>query len=636
MERKVRSRRSPRGSKSQRRCPTPSLTSLVGLFLAFALAAVFASAEEPSRQVRIPLRIDHRFLREALVRQVYADGDETARVWDDGSGCNFFILRSPRIETSGNRLRVVSPGQARVGTAVANRCLVALDWSGFVEVFEEPRVEPGAAVVSFRVVDSNLYDSDWQKKLATGTLWDWVKRYVHPRLESLRIDLHGPIVELRALLPLFLPAQKAEAVRELVDSLAIVDVSASETGVTAILSLSAGAAGAAFPSPAPEAPLTAEELARWEAAWQSWDAFLTFVVKHVAGDTAKADLRSALLGVLLDGRHDLLEALSAEAPRARDPARSLFVKTWKRLAPVLRDVSTGLPGEAALRYLTFIAAADALKALDELGPQLGLEISSQGLRRLARIVAPAAVEDPVSYGVEIDPDLRQLFGFGPPLELPQAEDGGSSSGWFVESAWAEEGVRGVAARLNRWIPSPPDIMEYLLLVRDLLNLTADRTLASGPLEEKFHQVYRWLTLATAWQETCWRQFVRIDGQIQPIKSKVGSVGLMQVNEHVWRGFYDLKGLHQDIGYNAMAGSEILLHYLRDYAIAKREHIATGNTDNLARATYAAYNGGPGHLRRYRRSNTSRALRKIDDLFWQKYRQVKEGEELAVRKCYGEG
>ncbi len=635
MERKARLLRPPRGSGGERSCLGASLAWLVGLFVASALAAVFASAEEPSREVRIPLRFDHRFLREALVRQVYTDGEETARVWDDGSGCNFFILRSPRIETSGKRIRVVSPGQARVGTAVANRCLVALDWSGFVEAFEEPQVEPGAAVVSFRVVDSNLYDSDWRKKLATGTLWDWVKRYVHPRLEALRIDLHGPIVELRALLPLFLPAEKAEAVRELVDSLAIVDVSTSETGVTAILSLSARAA-AAFPSPAPEEPLTVEELARWEAAWQSWDAFLTFVVKHAARDTAKTELRNALLGVLLDGRHDLLEALSAEAPRARDPARSLFLKTWKRLAPVLRDVSTGLPGEAALRYLTFMAAADALKALDELGPQLGLEISSQGLRRLARIVAPVAVEDPVSYSVAVDPDLRERFGFGPPLEPPQAQDGGSISEWLVESAWAEEAVRGVAARLNRWIPSPPDLMEYLLLVRELLNLTADRTLASGPLDERFHELYRWLTLATAWQETCWRQFVQVKGQIQPIKSKVGSVGLMQVNEHVWRGFYDLEGLHQDIGYNARAGGEILLHYLRDYAIAKREHLATGNTDNLARATYAAYNGGPSQLRRYRRSSTSRALRKIDDLFWQKYRQVKAGEELGVRKCYGAG
>lgn len=636
MEGTVRFQRYLRESKNQGPILGGSIASFLGLFLFFSLLSAFASAEEPSREVRIPLRLDHRFLREALVRQVYTDGDETARVWDDGSGCNFFILREPRIETQGERLRVVTPGRARVGTAIANRCLVALDWSGFVEVFEEPRVEAGAAVVTFRVVDSNIYGADWRKKLATGTLWDWVKKYVHPRLEALRIDLHGPIVELRALLPLFLPAENAEAVRQLVDSLSIADVSVSEIGVTATLRLLAGRVGAVSPSLQPEAPLTAGELARWEAAWRRWDAFLTFLVKHAAGDTAKADLRNALLGVLLAGRHDLLEALSAGAPAERDPARSLFLKTWERLAPVLRDVSTGLPGEAALRYLTFIAAADALEALDKLGPQFGLEISSDGLRRLARIVAPAAVEDPLAYSVAVDPALRALFGFGPPLELPEEGDDAHMSGWLVTSAWAAESVRGVARRLDRWIPSPADLMEYLLLVRELLNLTASKTLASDPLDGEFHELYRWLTLATAWQETCWRQFVRVKGTIRPIKSKVGSVGLMQVNEHVWRGFYDIGGLHQDIGYNAAAGSEILLHYLRDYAIAKGEHLATGSADNLARATYAAYNGGPGQLRRYRRRNTSRRLRKIDDLFWQKYRQVKAGEELGVARCYGGG
>jgi len=69
-------------------------------------------------------------------------------------------------------------------------------------------------------------------------------------------------------------------------------------------------------------------------------------------------------------------------------------------------------------------------------------------------------------------------------------------------------------------------------------------------------------LATAWQESCWRQFVRRGGQIvRP--SPVGSVGIMQVNQCVWRGAYDQKGLLGDIAYNARARAEIVLHYLRD-------------------------------------------------------------------------
>jgi soluble lytic murein transglycosylase-like protein len=128
--------------------------------------------------------------------------------------------------------------------------------------------------------------------------------------------------------------------------------------------------------------------------------------------------------------------------------------------------------------------------------------------------------------------------------------------------------------------------------------------------------------------------VRAGNTIKPMQSPVGAVGIMQVMPRVWRGFYDVKGLNQDIGYNAMAGAEILVHYLRDYAIARGEHTATGKIDNLARATYAVYNGGPAHLRRYRKDKGSRSLRQIDDSFWEKYLKVKNGNEMAVAGCFG--
>lgn len=158
----------------------------------------------------------------------------------------------------------------------------------------------------------------------------------------------------------------------------------------------------------------------------------------------------------------------------------------------------------------------------------------------------------------------------------------------------------LAKRLNNWLPTPSELPDYLLEMRTLLQRTADTTLkqresAGRALAEPFHALYRHLVLATAWQESCWRQFVRRKGKVQPIQSGVGAVGLMQVYPVVWRGFYDVTGLQTDVGYNGRAGAEILHHYLRDYAIGKREHTAVGDADNLARGTYAVYNGGPGHL-----------------------------------------
>ena len=61
---------------------------------------------------------------------------------------------------------------------------------------------------------------------------------------------------------------------------------------------------------------------------------------------------------LLAARYDVV-AILATAPEGPDPVPALFVSTWERLAPVLREMHTGMPGETAVRYLSFIAAADA-------------------------------------------------------------------------------------------------------------------------------------------------------------------------------------------------------------------------------------------------------------------------------------
>jgi len=154
------------------------------------------------------------------------------------------------------------------------------------------------------------------------------------------------------------------------------------------------------------------------------------------------------------------------------------------------------------------------------------------------------------------------------------------------------------------------------------------------IEPEFQQIVWPMLLATAWQESCLRQNVRRDGRIVPLRSSVGAVGIMQVRPSIWRGFYDPKALVGDIGYNAQAGAEIMLHYMRDYVIAKGEHEREGGMDNVVRATYATYNGGPAHLKRYRKSSTRKSLRKIDKAYWSKYEIVAGGQEAGPLACFG--
>jgi hypothetical protein len=502
-------------------------------------------------------------------------------------------------------------------------------------VFHEPVVEPGAPAVHFRLVDSNLYDEQGRKGLASGKLWEWLKQYVHPRFDRLRVDLDPLLAELRALVPLVLPGQDRAQIERSIASLAIERSEATAGGLRIALRLDVPELATTGPPAAPETALTDEELARWDASWQRWDSFLTFVIRHAAADAAPRELRHALLEVLLDARYELREALTAATPGAGDPVPALFRTTWSRLATVLRQVGDTLPGSTALRYLAFIGAADALHAINEVGPTTGFEISADALRRLARMIAPADPQDMLVYSTEVDPGLRELFGFGPPLPPPEENPDLLLNLSPIGPAYATGADRrALVKRLNRWSPTTDELANYLPAVRELLRQTAQATMTDKTLEPAYHKLYGTLVLATAWQESCWRQFVKRSGKLTPLRSPAGAVGMMQVNVRVWRGFYDPRGLRQDVGYNARAGSEILHHYLVDYAIEKGEGGADGDTENLARATYAAYNGGPAHLARYRKRTTPESLREIDAAFREKYETMKRGDTLAVAQCFG--
>jgi hypothetical protein len=112
-----------------------------------------------------------------------------------------------------------------------------------------------------------------------------------------------------------------------------------------------------------------------------------------------------------------------------------------------------------------------------------------------------------------------------------------------------------------------------------------------------------------------------------------SVGLMQVNERVWRGIYDTQRLRWDIQYNATAGCEIVDLYLQKYALRKYGSDILNKTDTLARLVYAMYNGGPSQYDKFLKRSQTNELYESDRLFAQKYEWVKNGQWQQVEKCF---
>src|SRR5262249_40402798 len=141
-----------------------SMSSLLRLPIALAIVTCTVTVSRAT-QIDIPLRLDNEFIRQTLLAQLYTAPEDKAVLWDAGNGCGYLKLREPTVTSSGNRVRVVTRGEVRVGTPIGEQCLAPIQWDGLIEVFEEPSVSPEERALTFRVVQSNIYDSAGKKRL---------------------------------------------------------------------------------------------------------------------------------------------------------------------------------------------------------------------------------------------------------------------------------------------------------------------------------------------------------------------------------------------------------------------------------------------------------------------------------------
>ncbi len=595
------------------------------LAVLFLLPVPFAEAKE----VNIPVQIDYHYLQQALIKQLYTDPVRSKEIWNDGSGCSRIVLSDPRIDSMNGLLRITNQTFINISLPVGAKCTPVYKRAGIVETYHQPLIEEDRFALRFDVVDMKVYNLD-TTPLAQGRALELLNQFVNPQLSAMRIDLEPMIADIKQFLPEILPTENTEALQKILDSLSFRTIAAEQVYLDVVLGFTVDDIPHVERF---EPPLTQLELDRWEQASQQWDAFLTYTIKQITAHSKSTAVRETLLDLLIETRYDILTLLSGTVDHASDPVKALVISVWERLVPVLRMVSHELEGDLPLHYLTFIVAGDILKVLDNLSSGVGLEISLDGLRRMARMLAPEDKYDSLEYNQDIDPLLRKLLG----ASLSQQSGNVVSPtkvSWFIKSAHASTNNAALRRKLNNWAPSRNDINEYLPLAHQLLIQTAVDTQKSRKLKPSYQKLFHDMLLATAWQESCWRQFIKTGNGIKTIMSASGGVGIMQVNRKVWRGFYDAKQLEKDIAYNATAGSEILLHYFKDHAIKKELGKSSGG-DNLVRASYGAYNGGPRHLTRYRKSDISVELRKIDESFLSKYQKIKDGDIMSVASCYGE-
>jgi len=591
-----------------------------------------------SKTVSLPLTIDYPLLKSLVIQSAFKDPGQTVLLADEAHGCWTITISDPRLAEKKGLVRFQTKIKLHAGIYIFKKCLFPVDWEGYLVLFQVPKIDD-KWTLSFDIQDSALYDKHHKPATVASIVWRLVKESVYTYLANITINLAPPVSELKSFVtPLFPDDLRERAVR-MVKSMRPGKASATPQAVR--IEILTDVEDSYEKKEHRVETITGDELAQLIENWQLWDAYLVYIITTLADEPLSRDDRRILMDVLLETRHRFVSEFISET-LSEDLIRNQFISAWENLSPVFRRHLGDDPSKNLLGYLAFFTASDALAALDQIGPQLGVEISRNGLIRLIQMLGEKK-EEVLDYQVGVNRKLRSVLGLGPPLPVsgvnPRQEGIETVNSIlqmvlsvFYRPPWAADAATE-PKRIWQWVLKGGDVDGYVNRVKSLLEAVTDARLADSKLPNTYHPLFRLLVLSTAWQESCFRQFIIKRGKVTYLRSYNGtSVGLMQVNERVWRGIYDQKHLRWDIRYNAMAGCEIIDIYLNKYALKELGGNPPVQDHFLAGAIYAMYNGGPKQLKKYLVRHKKGKYYLSDRLFSEKFIWVKQNRWSNIRIC----
>lgn len=345
---------------------------------------------------KLPLQADYSLIKDALVSQLFTGPGVSANVWKDRQGCSFLQLSNPQLDGQNGQVHLINNVHVRFGTGMKGQCMPLLEWSGMLETWQQPTINPQQTVLSLPVTQARAYDQSGVP-LNIDQLQDILRRYAEPQLASLKVDLNKSRGDIERKLAEYLPKENEAELHQIISTLKFTGAAAKEEGVSVQLGFDAPVKPL---SSAPSGPLSAAEQQQWQEAWKDWDEFFSKAIQQASFDANSEQMRDSLTEILLEARSAFQAATKGQQPGGKDPVRVFFTDTWERLAPELKNLAKQLPEIQGLRYMTFIAATDVIYQLESLGRPFGLEISSEGLRKLARILIKGQQERAMSHAPE--------------------------------------------------------------------------------------------------------------------------------------------------------------------------------------------------------------------------------------------
>ncbi len=385
-----------------------------------ALLIFFAGDLTATAQiVNLPVTIDYPLLQNLIVSKAFHEKNESVILVNEGAGCIYLALSHPKVMEEKGFIRLEIELSVRAGTPLMDECLAPLVWSGYLVLYQRPEINNQTWQLSFKTYRSALFGSNRQPAEIAGVLWQLIESRVFDYLNSITIDLAPPVNNLKAfLMPLF-PPQVKQQTQAMLDSLRIGETAITPKAVT--VQILADVHEVYRPEDARfTETLSDVKLDEVVAVWEQWDSLLSLLTATMAKDLLTPEERQTLMDVLLETRYTFVENLDNKA-MSHDFVRSQFSNAWKQLSPIFRNHLSPGASAQSLGYFSFFTAADALTVLDGLGPTFGIEMSRNGLIRLAKMIS----NDPstLRYSSGVNPDLQHLFEIdSAPVQAPDQEE----------------------------------------------------------------------------------------------------------------------------------------------------------------------------------------------------------------------
>jgi len=369
----------------------------------FCFLAAHAGQLTRAATLRLPVHIPYSYLDHELKKRFFTAPGQRLFLRRDGP-CQYLVLDDPRFMNKGALLGFRSHGKGSLGV-LQNGVCNGVGWRGYIELGAQPYVTD-ALLLKFRLKNAQILDEAGRRPPLAEGLWSDARQVLFPLFESWSIDLAPGLKHVASLPSRFLPPGRLASFNTAIKTLKTGKLQAGADGVDTSISI-VWPQSLPVRQKEPSRSLSESEKNDALTLLGNMDAFVGFVAHHLAQGVEDPDIQDEVIDVLLSARYAITEVLEQPRSVGRDRVRKAFAESWDRLGRAASlAVEKGDATDNMMIYSLFIRGRDLLGLFD----QLGVDVSENGLRKLARVLAPYAKVDPLSYRWDEDALFQPLLG----------------------------------------------------------------------------------------------------------------------------------------------------------------------------------------------------------------------------------